>query len=229
MIGCASSIVPQCGHYGIATVLPFAIGSLLANAGVEFKVEDIVNSQPSNITIQQCVEQNAVNTMILTRDSICKNPNIYVSADKGNKKGNKNLAKFVCWYDIQEKEVKIFLLDVDCTDEHTNNIADALTHSLRRLLPAHPEICVKGQCTDSGGGGTKFALARALEERNIAAQNYLVTTCALHNLQTCLRNAVVNVLGEGETNDKGEPLMHIMQMLHGAYKLQNWQEDEELK
>ena len=66
MIGFASSIVPQCGHNGIATVLPFAIGSLLANAGVEFKVEELVNSQPSNKTIQQCVEQNAVNTMILT-------------------------------------------------------------------------------------------------------------------------------------------------------------------
>ena len=169
MIGCASSIVPLCGHYGIATVLPFAIGSLLANAGVEFKVEDIVNSQPSNITIQQCVEQNAVNTMILTPDSICKNPNLYVSADKGNKKGNKNLAKFVCWYDIQEKEVKIFLLDIDCIDEHTNNIADAFTHLLRRLLPANLEISIKGQCTDSGGGGTKFALSKALEERHMDA------------------------------------------------------------
>ena len=51
----------------------------------------------------------------------------------------------------------------------------------------------------------------------------------MHNLQTCLRNAVVNVLGEGGMNDKGEPLMNVMQMLHGAYNLQNWQEDEELK
>ena len=114
------------------------------------------------------------------------------------------------------------MLDVDCTDEHTNNIDDALTHSLRRLLPENLKISIKGQCTDSGGGGTKFALARALEERNIAAEHYLVATCALHNLQTCLRNAVVNVLGEGGMNDKGEPLMNVMQMLHGAYNLQKW-------
>ena len=60
----------------------------------------------------------------------------------------------------------------------------------------------------------------------MAAQYYLVTTCALHNLQTCLRNSVVNVLGEGGMKDKGEPLMNVMQMLHGAYNLQNWQEDE---
>ena len=51
----------------------------------------------------------------------------------------------------------------------------------------------------------------------------------MHNLKTCLRNRVINVLDEGETNDKGEPLVNVMQMLHGAYNLQNCQEDEELK
>ena len=28
--------------------------------------------------------------------------------------------------------------------------------------------------------------------------------------------------------EKGEPVMNVMQMLHGAYNLQNWQENEEL-
>ena len=229
MIGYASSLVPQCGHSGVAATLPFMIGSLFANAGLKFDVNEIVNSQPSDKKIQKCVEQNAVNTMIRTRDSIRRNPNIYVSADKGNKKGNKNLAKFVCWYDTEDNEVKIFLLDVDCTDEHTDDIADALTHSLQRLLPINLQIKIRGQCTDSGGGGTKFALAKALEQRDIVHETYLVSTCSLHNLQTCLRNAVVNVLGEGGMNEKNEPLMNVMQMLHGAYNLQNWQEDGELK
>ena len=48
---------------------------------------------------------------------------------------------------------------------------------------------------------------------------YLTSTCALHNLQTCLRNAVVNVLGEGGMNADGQPIMNCMQMLHGAYNL----------
>ena len=30
-------------------------------------------------------------------------------------------------------------------------------------------------------------------------------------------------------NEKNEPVLNVMQMLHGAYNLQNWQEDEELK
>ena len=44
-----------------------------------------------------------------------------------------------------------------------------------------------------------------------------------------MRNAVINVLGEGGMNEKNEPLMNVMQMLHGAYNLKNWQEDEKLK
>ena len=80
-----------------------------------------------------------------------------MSFDKGNKKGNKNLAKFVCWFDKAEKQIKIFLLDVDCTDENTNEICDALKHSINRLLPGMT-VKLLGQCTDSGGGGTKYAL-----------------------------------------------------------------------
>ena len=66
-------------------------------------------------------------------------------------------------------------------------IADAIKHSMRRILP-DINIVIMGQCTDSGSGGTKFALAQALTEMNMASANYLVCTCSLHNLQTCLRN-----------------------------------------
>ena len=74
------------------------------------------------------------------------------------------------------------LSGVDCTDEDMNNIADVLTHYLRRLLPENMEICVKDQCTDSGSGDTKFALANPLEERETATPYYLVITCTLHSL-----------------------------------------------
>ena len=64
-------------------MLLFSIGSLFVNAGDEFNTAEIINSQPSDNTIQKCVEKNAVNAMLLTRDSIQKNPNIFLSADKG--------------------------------------------------------------------------------------------------------------------------------------------------
>ena len=54
-------------------------------------------------------------------------------------------------------------------------------------------------------------------------------TYFLHNLQICLRNAVQNVLGEDNGDDNGDYVKNVMQMLHGAYNLQNWQETKESK
>ena len=51
-----------------------------------------------------------------------------------------------------------------------------------------------------------------------------MSTCTLHNLQTCFRNAVVNVLGEG-----GLDQMNLMQLLHGAWNLQNYLENDEIR
>ena len=42
------------------------------------------------------VIQNAVNIIILTKESITKSPYVFMSCDKGNKKDNKNLAKYIC-------------------------------------------------------------------------------------------------------------------------------------
>jgi hypothetical protein len=148
--------------------------------------------------------------------------------DKGNKKGNKNLATFVCWYDVDEKKVKTYLIDTDCADESTKKICDAIHHSLT-LFFDKADYSLRGQNTDIGGGGTKEALARELDVHNVKHSQYLISTCVLHNLQTCLRNAVENVTGLGGQNEKGEYKMNVMQMLHGAYNIQNWQEVEELK
>ena len=75
---------------------------------------------------------------MLTQQSILKNPHVYMSCDKRNKNGNKNLAKYLCWHCKEEKRVKTFLLDVDCTDEDTNDIAKAMKHSLARMFNDSP-------------------------------------------------------------------------------------------
>jgi len=68
-----------------------------------------------------------------------------------------------------------------------------------------------------------------MQAKGMTHVHYLVTSCLLHNLQTGLRNGVQYVLGEGGTNDNGRYLMNAMQMPHGTYNIQNWQETEELK
>ena len=39
---------------------------------------------------------------------------------------------------------------------------EGVVHSIKKLFPNTTEINLMGQCTDSGGGGTKFALRREL-------------------------------------------------------------------
>ena len=54
---------------------------------------------------------------MLTKKNVNKSPIVYITYDEGNKKGGKNLAMYLYWYDKDKKRV-IFLLDVDCIDEH---------------------------------------------------------------------------------------------------------------
>ena len=138
MIGFVSYLVPQCGKSGMSTSIPLGIGSILENTRIYIKVTELVTSQPSGQIIQRFVDQNAANTLLVTQESIQHNPNICISADKGNKKGNTNLVKFVCWFDKKDKKVKIFLLDVDCTDEATNETSDALNHSICNIKTFGP-------------------------------------------------------------------------------------------
>ena len=155
MIGFAASLVPQCGYYGLSSIIPFIIGSVFTNGNIPIDSNLLVNSQPLRNTIQRLAEQNVFDTILLTQESIRKNPFIYVSSDKGNKKVNKNLAKYICWYDVDTKQVKTFLLDVCCTDKNTNKIANAMAHSLKRIFHDDVQVKIYGQFTDSGGGGTK--------------------------------------------------------------------------
>ena len=232
LIGYAASIVPQCGYAGLATIIPFIVASFLTNAGIPFLSHPLISSMPSPQTIQSLVTEHAIDTSLLMLLSINLNPYVFIALDKGNKKGNKNLAKFLCWYDTVKEIVRTYLIDVDCVDEHTTDVFDGFKHSIDRFFSPNGDnnlFSFCGQCTDSGGGGTLHALARLLERNNMIRATYLIASCTLHNLQTALRNAVVNVLGEGGTDDNGEYRMNVMQLLHGAYNLQNWHEIEELK
>ena len=73
------------------------------------------------------------------------------------------------------------------------------------------------------------ALQRELTTRQTVAEGYLFSACTLHNVRNGLRNTVMRVLGEVGTNEKGEFRMNAMQMIHGAYNIQNYHEIEELK
>ena len=230
MFGLAASMVPQAGMSGVATIAPMIVAGILANAGLDFKTDLLIESLPGRIAIGDFVVNNAADTIIMMRSSIKSNPRVYLSCDKGNKKGNKNLAKYISWYCKDSKRVKTYLLDVNCTDENTDDIANAIKHSLVQTFGIDNIPTIFGQCTDSGGGGTGKKLYAEIEKLGLTPLTcYLITSCALHNLQTALRNGVQLVLGEGGLDSELKGKHNAMQLLHGAYNLQNWHEHDELK
>ncbi len=68
-----------------------------------------------------------------------------------------------------------------------------------------------------------------MQKRNLCADNYLVVSCVLHNLQTCLWNGTKIVFGESGLDENGNGKQNCLQMLHGAYNIQNWREFDELR
>ena len=72
---------------------------------------------------------------------------VYIYSDKGNKKGNKNLTKYIYRYDKESQNVNTFLLDVGCMDEDTGDIADTVHHSLIRIFGVNNVIKLHDQCT----------------------------------------------------------------------------------
>ena len=109
MLAFAVFTVPQYVFLGLTTIISFIVGSVLANYDLAFTTDELVSRLTSHNKIKDIVADKAVETVLLTQNSIRKNQHVFISADKGNKKGNKNLAKCMCWYDIDDREVKIFL------------------------------------------------------------------------------------------------------------------------
>ena len=89
-----------------------------------------------------------------------------------------------------------------------------------------------GIASDSGGGGTGKSLQVRLIEEGFAKENTRIVTCSLHNLQTCLRNAVEDVFGEGGTVDRSGELdykINAMQLMNGVYNMFAYLDLEVLK
>ena len=102
-----------------------------------------------------------------------------ISRDKDNKKGNRNLAKYLCWYCKVDKRVKSYLLDVDCTYNKTDDIANTIKHSIKKLFHGNLPLKIYGQCTDSGGDGTGKKLYVTLKNLGVTAPIYHLTSCSL--------------------------------------------------
>ena len=76
-------------------------------------------------------------------------------------------------------------------------------HSLARIFPNGVELELHVQCKDGGGGGILKILMDKLKVKTMLHGHYLIASSTLQNFQTCLRLAVLNVLGYEGTDGTG--------------------------
>ena len=230
LIGTAIATAPQSSHDCISKITPMLIGGILHSAGAPIDVSKVSSGCPSRQTLHQIIQNVAVETLLVNNNKIHRNANIYLIADKANsdKKGARSATfpKMISYTNPSSFVIEEFLLDCDSAGNSSEDAAKALKHALLKLSSDNGnnsplDICVCGGTTDSGGGGTKHSLRDALMKEGVVSHEYRVNTCALHNLQTCFRNAIEKIFGEGGMNgtNQREFKKNAMQLLNGMFNI----------
>ena len=186
----------------------------------QFDIENMdFKCLPSRSTLRSMLIEYAVDCLLLLSDKVA-GKKIFMTCDKGNKKGLGHFVKVLSWWNPIQKKVEKFILDIDVSDGTSSACADAILHSMKKLNTTEMDFLLGGQTTDSGGG-VLDDLAKELKKRDICEERYLVANCTLHAIQLALSNPVKNVFGEGGLDPKTkEPRRNMPQMLHSVYDLQ---------
>ena len=167
----------------------------------------------------------AVDSLTEVGNQIHGADNVFLSCHKENKKGLSHFVKILSWWDKAEKKVQTFLvLDIDASEGTSEGCAEAIQHSMKKVNKSAITLPLKGQTTDSGGGGVLESLGNQLRKRNLCSPTYLVASCTLHAIQIALANPVKKAMGEGSLGART-----MMQMLHSAYDLQESMEYSEFR
>jgi hypothetical protein len=142
-------------------MIPLFVGATLVDAGVidRAKVSDFAKSFPSETYLWDLVFDYAAEN-IYQLGARVKNTQVFLSCDKGNKKGVSHFVKILSWYNPKTKYVVKQLLDIDASGGLTDDCADAIAASLKKV----GHVKLMGQTTNSGGGGVLDRLHRSLEQ-----------------------------------------------------------------
>jgi hypothetical protein len=211
----------------LAFIMPLIVGAFLVDHGVleyaKFNLIKFCSSFPSEKYLRSTVIAQAAECTLVFAKRL-EGMKVYISCDKGNKKGVGHFVKYLSYWNGQQviKE----LLDLNASGGTTYDCAVAIRDSLKKVFGGDGEdskFVLWGQTTDSGGGGVLDGLAKHLKDLQLCNdEEYLVAACGIHNLQLQLANPIKELIGEGGLESR-----NMMQMMHCAYDLQeslNWVE-----
>jgi len=214
------SSIPALAFSAAQFAFPMMMYAFLYDTGLfkyDFDMDQHVTAFPSDWYLRKLTYHQAARDTMFLGDSLV-NKQIFMSCDKGNKKGVGHFVKVLSWWNSTRCCVSSQLLDIDASGGNSADCALAIQASINKLKMNDDDATHKlaGQCADSGGGGVLDGLAKEMAALNLTwLHNYLIANCTIHALQLQLSNAVINALGAGSL-DK----VNAMQLLHSTYALQ---------
>jgi hypothetical protein len=194
----ALAAAPSFAIKAAAYVIPLLVTAFLKHYNLYDKIanlNDYVKSFPSEAWLRSNMATNATQELMSMSQQL-DGQFIFLSCDKGNKKGVEHLVKYLSWVDDQGK-VQVMLLDLDGSLGTTVAVACGIQFSLSKLEMLGRTLVLKGQSTDSGGGGVLDGLAAELNKLGVTVQfdDYLVAACSIHCMQLQLSNPTVKMIG----------------------------------
>jgi hypothetical protein len=222
----AMAIAPGLSLTAAETFIPMVVAAFLADTkGLHADdVTKLTSSFPGESSLREYIISYAVDCLVDVADELNKAKHVFLSCDKGNKKGIGHFVKILSWWDKQMERVRKFTLDIDASEGTSAACADAIEHSLAKVCTALKILILSGQSTDSGGGGVLESFATKLNEKGLCKEVYHVANCTLHAIQLTLSNPVKVAFMEGGLEKRS-----MMQMLHSMYDLQESLENDHFK
>jgi hypothetical protein len=178
--------VPGLSLTGAELVIPLFVAAFLADSNLISDKLDLnlfSKSFASAHNLRDILISFAVDSLIEAGNEIRGAENVFLSCDKGNKKGLSHFVKILSWWEKSQRKVKTFVLDIDASEGTSEGCAEAIKHSMMKLNGTIA-LLLKGQTTDSGGGGVLESLAEQLKKRDICTPTYLVASCITTNATT---------------------------------------------
>ena len=151
MYGAAMSIAPGLLLTAAEALIPMIVAAFIADSDEGLCLSEhlkLTNSFPSASHLQKCIMDYAVDCLIEVTEDLQKAEHVFLTCDKGNKKGLGHFVKILSWWDDTLEKVRTFTLDIDASEGDSSSCGDAIQHSLGKLYAA---IKVLGLLTYSGG------------------------------------------------------------------------------
>ena len=189
------AVAPKASPGALAKVVPLAVAGFLTSLGIDDQdiIGSITNVTPSEDNLRNVLERAGERVhQTIARIAEAGSP-IALAFDKGMRAGIDRFVKEMTRFDHDGDKVVSVRVNSDGAKGQNSEAAEAIDCSLKEIDKYRSDgklTRLVGQCTDSGGGGTKEGVAEAISSIGRADDDtYYIATCALHALSKSLQNA----------------------------------------